>query len=154
MPTIIRAEGPIPFSYLRWVISNIEQLEVRQRPSDWALCYADLKLTLTEWTDPDLIVQGPKSAASPAAAAQTQVAEFSQQVIAENPKLAIAYNVPYAGVQQSQPRTYTVHKGDTLSKIAAAQLGKASRWTEIASLNNIRDPNRINVGQVLNLPVK
>lgn len=49
-------------------------------------------------------------------------------------------------------RVYTVRKGDTLSKIAQQQLGKASRWPEIAKLNNLRDPDRIYPGQRLRLP--
>lgn len=49
---------------------------------------------------------------------------------------------------------YTVQQGDTLSKIAAKQLGDANRWREIYSLNTdkIKDPNRIYVGQVLRMP--
>ncbi|CAM5718448.1 hypothetical protein SALBM135S_02759 [Streptomyces alboniger] len=41
--------------------------------------------------------------------------------------------------------TYTVRKGDTLSRIAAAQLGDAARWREIADLNGLsalRHPRR------------
>lgn len=49
-------------------------------------------------------------------------------------------------------RTYTVKAGDTLQRIAQQQLGKASRWPEIARLNNLRDPNKIKVGQKLRLP--
>lgn len=49
-------------------------------------------------------------------------------------------------------RTYKVKAGDTLSKIAQAQLGKASRWPEIARLNSLRDPDKITVGQTLRLP--
>lgn len=49
-------------------------------------------------------------------------------------------------------RTYTVKSGDTLSRIAQSQLGKASRWPEVARLNQLRDPNRIKVGQRLRLP--
>lgn len=49
-------------------------------------------------------------------------------------------------------RTYTVRGGDTLSSIAQAQLGKASRWPELARLNGIRDPRSLKVGQRLRLP--
>ena len=48
--------------------------------------------------------------------------------------------------------TYTVKKGDTLSKIAKALLGKASRYPEIAKLNNLSNPNKISIGQVLKIP--
>nr|WP_244164652.1 LysM domain-containing protein [Streptomyces silaceus] len=49
-------------------------------------------------------------------------------------------------------RTYTVRKGDTLSSIAAAQLGDDARWREIARLNGLQDPDAIRVGQKLKLP--
>lgn len=48
--------------------------------------------------------------------------------------------------------TYTVKKGDTLSKIAKALLGKSSRYPEIAKLNNLSNPNKISIGQVLKIP--
>ncbi|MFV0135443.1 N-acetylmuramoyl-L-alanine amidase [Streptomyces sp. HMX87] len=50
--------------------------------------------------------------------------------------------------------TYTVVKGDTLSSIARTKLGDASRYTEIAKLNSLSNPNAIKVGQVLKLPPK
>lgn len=49
-------------------------------------------------------------------------------------------------------RTYTVRAGDTLSAIAARELGSAARFTEIAELNDLDDPDLITVGQVLTLP--
>jgi len=46
---------------------------------------------------------------------------------------------------------YVVQSGDTLSKIARAQLGDAGRWQEIFELNRalISDPDKIFTGQVL-----
>lgn len=49
-------------------------------------------------------------------------------------------------------RIYVVKAGDTLATIAAAKLGRASRWREIAKLNGLRDPNHLKVGQRLKLP--
>ncbi|NRB39366.1 MAG: LysM peptidoglycan-binding domain-containing protein [Pseudomonadales bacterium] len=50
--------------------------------------------------------------------------------------------------------TYTIKSGDTLGKIAAEQLGSASRYQELADFNNIADANKISVGQVINIPGK
>lgn len=47
---------------------------------------------------------------------------------------------------------YTVKAGDTLETIAAALLNNYSEWTAIASLNNLRDPNNLYPGQVLQIP--
>jgi nucleoid-associated protein YgaU len=52
------------------------------------------------------------------------------------------------------PRTYTVAKGDSLSKIAQQVYGRADRWKLIFEANRdlISDPDLIHPGQVLVLP--
>ncbi|KIP80455.1 MULTISPECIES: LysM peptidoglycan-binding domain-containing protein [unclassified Stenotrophomonas] len=52
--------------------------------------------------------------------------------------------------------TYTVEKGDTLSKIAKQHLGDANAWNRIfeANRDQLDDPDRIQPGQVLKLPSK
>ncbi|WP_213602293.1 LysM peptidoglycan-binding domain-containing protein [Pseudoxanthomonas japonensis] len=53
-------------------------------------------------------------------------------------------------------QTYTVEKGDTLSKIAKEHLGSANAWKQIfeANRDTIDDPDRIFPGQVIKLPPK
>lgn len=46
-------------------------------------------------------------------------------------------------------KTYVVKPGDTLAAIAAAQLGSADKWTLLQDLNNLPNPNFIDVGQKL-----
>lgn len=50
--------------------------------------------------------------------------------------------------------SYTVRSGDTLSRIAAAQLGDAARYPELIAANRttLRDPNILTVGSTLTLP--
>lgn len=50
--------------------------------------------------------------------------------------------------------TYTVARGDSLSKIAKKTLGNANRWREIfeANRDQIDNPDLIQPGQVLKLP--
>jgi nucleoid-associated protein YgaU len=50
--------------------------------------------------------------------------------------------------------TYTVQKGDTLSHIAKAHYGRASKWQAIfeANRDQLDDPDRIQPGQVLKIP--
>ena len=50
--------------------------------------------------------------------------------------------------------TYTVEKGDTLSHIAKAHYGRASKWKAIfeANRDQLDDPDRIQPGQVLKIP--
>ena len=47
---------------------------------------------------------------------------------------------------------YVVQPKDTLASIAAKRLGDASRWREIARLNNLEGSSRLLVGQRLKLP--
>lgn len=48
--------------------------------------------------------------------------------------------------------SYTVRSGDTLSGIAQSQLGDATRYLELATINGISAPYTIYPGQVLQLP--
>ena len=54
--------------------------------------------------------------------------------------------------QAKEPnKTYTVKKGDTLWTIAQKELGSGNKYQDIAKLNNISNPNTLQVGQVLKL---
>ena len=54
----------------------------------------------------------------------------------------------------AEAKTYTVKAGDTLGAIAKAHLGNAGAYMKIFELNKdqLTDPNKIKVGQVLRLP--
>ena len=53
---------------------------------------------------------------------------------------------------RSNSGTYTVQKGDTLTKIARKQYGHAGMWTKIAAANPNLNANSIRVGQKIVLP--
>ena len=55
---------------------------------------------------------------------------------------------------KAQERTYTVAKGDSLSKIAKALYGSAGKWKVIYEANKdiIKNPDLIYPGQVLRIP--
>jgi len=54
----------------------------------------------------------------------------------------------------STARTYVVQPGDTLSKIAKQFYGNANDYMKVfnANTDQLSDPNKIQVGQVLNIP--
>lgn len=58
----------------------------------------------------------------------------------------------YAQKAGEQTQTYTVQRGDTLSKLAQNFYGDAHRYQLIQKANNIAEANRIWVGQVLVIP--
>jgi len=56
---------------------------------------------------------------------------------------------------ENHPPLYAVQPGDTLTGIAASQLGDGRQWRQIWDLNAsiVADPSRIRVGQLLEIPV-
>lgn len=66
----------------------------------------------------------------------------------EEPKAAPA---PQAAPAQPQFETYTVKKGDNLSKVGQKY---GVSWREIAELNNIKNPDLIHPGQEFKIPKK
>lgn len=129
-PSPVRVTGALPHTNLLWVVQDLEPDEsnIIRRPSDGQMVRCPATVTLLEYLEADVAISVRPSPAK--AATQRAVA---------------------AGAPPVQ-RTYTVKRGDTLSKIAAQLLGSYKRYPEIAKLNGIRDPNRINTGQVLKIP--
>lgn len=69
-------------------------------------------------------------------------------------EVSMSPGTPGTGTTQPSGDKYTVKAGDTLTSIAAAQLGGAKYQTLIAKLNPTVDPNKLRLGQVLNMPPK
>ena len=128
-PTRLRLRGPIPYTDRRWVIQSVTPNGEWRRTVDGQRIRVVFDIEFLEYVPADLLVT---SKASPA----EQAAERAIQ----------------AAPAEATARTYTVNAGDTLSAIAARELGAASRWHEIADLNGIRDPRTLQIGQVLRLP--
>ena len=63
---------------------------------------------------------------------------------------------PAATSTNLQEQTYTVQKGDTLSKISKQFYGNASEYMRIfdANKDQLKDPDKIQIGQVLRIPNK
>lgn len=123
---VISVAGPIPLTHLKWGVNGITWGNYAIRPGDGAKVRQMLTVTLLEYVSPDVTIATAKTS-SPA-----------QQAAAK--------------ATSGSAHTYTVRQNDTLTSIAASQLHDYSRWTEIASLNGLRDPKSIRVGQTLRLP--
>lgn len=61
----------------------------------------------------------------------------------------VASSKTYTYSSYSKPSSYTVVKGDNLWSIAKKFLGDGNRYTELATLNNIKNPSLIYPGQVI-----
>lgn len=120
------------YAPLRWVINDLSWGDELRDPAGRRL-RQQVTLSLLEHREDALSVADPRKAA-PAPAKGT-------------PR-------PSTAAPVASGRTYTVKRGDTLSVIASRELGRSSRWPEVAKLNNLRDPDRLTVGQRLRLPAR
>lgn len=72
-----------------------------------------------------------------------------KQIGGENPKDI------QADIKVSNTKDFAVHtvqKGETLGEIAKQYLGDVNKYKDIASYNNISNPDKINVGQEIRIP--
>ena len=76
---------------------------------------------------------------------------YSQDLMAE---ITYDTDAPAATPPGQATKTYTVKAGDTLSKIAKQHCGNANLYMKIFEANKglLKDPDKIQVGQVLNIP--
>ena len=76
---------------------------------------------------------------------------YSQDLMAE---ITYETDSPTATPAGQAAKTYTVKAGDTLSKIAKQHYGNANSYMKIfeATKGLLKDPDKIEVGQVLNIP--
>ena len=59
-----------------------------------------------------------------------------------------------AGAAADATRVHTVVRGDTLWQIAKNQVGDPFRYSELAKLSNIRDPNLIRPGDIVRIEIR
>jgi LysM repeat protein len=79
---------------------------------------------------------------------------YQNDLMAELSYDQAAATAPRPQAQPQEPRTYTVQKGDTLSRIAKALYGDSSLYRKIfeANRDKLSDPDKIMPGQVLVVP--
>lgn len=90
-------------------------------------------------------VKGGSASTAPAAPAKPDFSNVSSGVASTAPI-----------VEDTTLQTYTVVKGDTLSKIAKHFYGSANKWRAIfeANTDQLSNPDLIKPGQVLKIPAK
>lgn len=127
-PPQLRLSGAWPISSVAvWVVDGLDWVDYEKR-SDGSLSRAILSVTLLQHVAGSLALTKP----SPAKRAAAKASPSSKPA--------------------AKAKTYIVKRGDTLSAIAQKLLGNWRRYTEIAKLNGIRDPNHITPGQKLKIP--
>ena len=88
----------------------------------------------------------PTPAPAPIPAPAPVVIQPAQPIVSDTPTPVIATTPAISG------NTYTVQKGDTISKIARAKYGNTAAIRKIKEANPGIDANNIKPGQKINLP--
>lgn len=148
------AGGHLPYQGLTWVIDAIEWGDALMNANGNRVRQAAV-VTLLEYVSDDLIDKRKRSAAQKRRA-KKNAAKNSKGKNAKDKRKAAKRNRRSArkktGARAMRAANTVAYEGEDLMAIAAAELGDASRWREIADLNGIRDPRAVVVGQVLRLP--
>jgi hypothetical protein len=127
-PPRLKVTGPVPHNDLLWVVKSLAW-GAAIRSGQGTRQQQELNLVLLEYVPPRLTLTRVGAAAS-----------------------AVARSAASSTGPKASLSTYTVQSGDTLTSIAAKRLGDYRRWTDIATLNKIRDPRSLRAGQTLSLP--
>jgi hypothetical protein len=138
--------GSIPYQARRWVITDLtfgdalvndHGNRVRQQ----------VTVGLMEYVEELYVTQRSAANRQRAKAAQTKTkagAAAKRVTVANRPARAAKPKVVVGGG--------LLGTGETLVRIAAMELGDATRWVEIAELNGLRDPRAMTPGVVIRLP--
>jgi hypothetical protein len=133
-PPIVHIVGAVPHTELDWVISKIDWGETL-RNSRGIMVRQKMTITFWQFVPEDIIVK------SPAAKNKNKNKTAGQKGQSERVFTRDTYGyVPDPAANAVAATLYVTQAGDTLTSIAASQLGDWQRWTEIADLNNLADP--------------
>lgn len=175
-PSPVSVSGPVPLTNFTWVIQSITPKEQLRRSSDGHRVRIQFEVTLLQFVEVDVILSLKPSPAKAAAAraklppvgkdatklSAAEEARLRKLGWFSSPKDGVEWLYPKGTVLDkngqvvkktaSSARTYTVKSGDTLVSISTRVYGNYKRADDIKKLNNIRDPKKLKVGQVLRLP--
>ncbi|HUQ95467.1 MAG TPA: LysM peptidoglycan-binding domain-containing protein [Bryobacteraceae bacterium] len=138
---------------------KLDQLKMKYQGAINFMKQAGVRLTHVHVQDDKLFIQGeaPSQEVKNRSWDQIKLIDPSYSDLTAdlsvNPSLA-----PSAGTQAQSSgvgnQTYTVKSGDTLSKISKQYYGDANQYMKIfeANRDQLSDPNKIQVGQKLNIP--
>jgi len=132
-PPVLGIAGPIPHHDLQWVLYSADWKDSLKDPATGERTQQTVDVVLWEYSPASTTVMTPAQAAQQA---------------------TLASSGSTGSTVTASGQTYTVRSGDTLWAIAVRLLGNANAWTSIATLNSIRDPRSLQVGQVLQVPAR
>lgn len=138
-PPLIRIVGAVPHAAdTTWVVKTLEWGDPVIYSEDGYRTRQGATLDLLEYVAPDRI--------------QTMGAAEEARIRALAQATKAARDAGVGGSAPAHSKFYVTKSGDTLSSIAARELGDYRRWVEIAEINNIHDPRHVKTGTRLRLP--
>lgn len=102
---------------------------------------------------PELLHLAEGGEALPTPGRNASARASARQVVLRDTDRAEPVRVTKASTERAV-RTYEVRPKDTLSSIAARELGSSARWREILKLNQDIDPRRMRPGMKIRIPAK
>jgi hypothetical protein len=127
-PPVLSVSGPVPHRGKDWVVQSLDWGAAIRHATNGHRLQQALTLTLLEYAPTDITR------------------------LKRHPAKKARHRHAASSTGRSSTKRHTVKSNETLQDIAASDLGDFSRWSEIASLNGIRDPRNLTVGQTLVLP--
>jgi hypothetical protein len=134
-----------------WTITSMDWRIKRRRWPDDAISQVEMDLEFTEWSPIEALNRsrspGTLWGKLPSGGASTPTTPGTV------PNRTGTIADALSGVARTPTvRRHTVRAGETLSAIAAKYYGTAALWPRIADANGIRDPRKLQVGQILTIP--
>lgn len=122
---------------------------LRTLPDGKILFDTDIKVSLEDYTITESAKEGFDLKAKVVLKQFVEIiTQFSNLVTNQNGETVLKKETVRPSEKQI-PKTYTVKTGDSLWAICKKQLGDGSKYSEIAKINNISNPNLIYPGQVI-----
>jgi nucleoid-associated protein YgaU len=155
--TLDAAGGHIPYRGLTWVADSIAWGDAEMNTAGNRTRQA-ATLSLVEYATDKLVVErAPANARRAKAKASSGTsnkkgAAVKRKSASRGKSSRSGARALARGARAVSASASVAYEGEDLASIAARELGDATRWREIADLNDIRDPRAIVIGQVLRLP--
>lgn len=132
-----------------WTITDMDWRVLRRRVPDNAITRVEIDFEFTEWS-PIEALNRPRSPGTLWGKLPTGGVSTAPGTV---PNRTGTVADALSGISRAPTgRRHTVAAGETLSAIAARYYGTANEWPRIASANGIRDPRKLQVGQLLTIP--
>jgi hypothetical protein len=147
--TVTATGGAVPYQDRTWVVDNITFGDALMN-DDGDRVRQQVTLELLEYVEDVYLTEVSAANRRRAQAAKTKGKPGATHKRVTAKRTTKAVKTVTRSVSATAAGEFGL--GESLVSIAARELGDATRWTEIAALNGMRDPRAVTPGQVLRMP--